>query len=111
MAGKKDLIKDEDRFSIMVDNLSVCCVCGQTPTHIHEVFGGPFRAKSKQYGLCVGLCGPHHNLSNAGVHYNKDLDLKFKQQAERMWIKTYCPDDSFDEGVQKFIREFGKNYV
>ena len=82
----------EDRYSIIVPNFKHCYVCGtDKDIHIHEVFfGSANRKKSIEDGLCVPLCGAHHNLSNMGVHFNKQLDEKLKKQAEKIWIKTYC---------------------
>ena len=111
MSGKKDKIKDSERFSIICD-LSSCYVCGtKDDIHIHEVFGGYNRAHSKEDGMCVGLCGPHHNLSNAGVHFNKELDNKIKQQAEKIWIKTYVPDLDRESQIEAFIDRYGRNYL
>lgn len=112
MAGKKDKIKDKDRFSIITQNLDKCYICGSSPTHIHEVFGGPYRAKSKAFGCCIGLCPCHHNMSNAGIHFNKDLDLKIKIQAEKIWIEHYTdPNMVYEDRITEFIKEFGKNYI
>lgn len=104
MAGKHDKIKDSDRDSILVKNLDRCWVCGRQGTHIHEVFGGAFRARSKEDGMCVGLCPYHHNGSNEGVHYNAELDNKLKVFAQKEWEKTYGDRDAF-------IKRFGKNYI
>ena len=38
------------------------------------------------------LCPAHHNMSNAGVHFNKALDLHLKQQAEKIWVKEFTND-------------------
>lgn len=110
MSGKKDKVKDSERYSIVSD-LTKCYVCGTTEgLHIHEVFGGPNRDKSKQDGMCVGLCGYHHNLSNEGVHFNKPLDEKIKKQAEKIWIKEYA-DGDLENGIELFIKRYGRNYL
>lgn len=49
------------------------------------------------------LCGPHHNLSTAGVHFNKKLDEELKQYAQREFEKVY--------GHDKFMEVFNRNYL
>ena len=112
MAGKTDRVKDSNRFSI-ISNINRCYVCGTKDNlHIHEVFGGSNRAKSKEYGMVIALCGPHHNMSNAGIHFNKGLDEHVKKQAEKYWILEYCDKNlSAEEKIKEFIKVFGKNYL
>ena len=110
MSSKRQKIKDEDRYSIIVPNFKTCMICGSTSRIcIHEVlYGTANRQKSIEDGLCVPLCFEHHQ-GNTGVHNNKVLDLKLKQQAEKIWIMTYC--DSEENGIEKFIKRYGKNYL
>ena len=112
MAGKTDRVKDSNRFSI-ISNINRCYVCGTKDNlHIHEVFGGSNRAKSKEYGMVIALCGPHHNMSSAGIHFNKGLDEHVKKQAEKYWILEYCDKNlSAEEKIKEFIKVFGKNYL
>ena len=88
-----------------------CYVCGTTSNlHLHHIFYGTRnRQKADEDGMTIWLCGPHHNLSTNGVHFNKKLDTKIKQQAEKIWIKTYC--DSEEDGIEKFIKRYGRNYL
>ena len=113
MAGKKDKVKDKDRFSIVIPGLRKCYVCRTTEDiHLHEVFGGSNRAKSKEDGCVISLCGNHHNMSKAGIHFNKGLDEHVKQQTERIWIETYCDDSmSKEEKINAFIKRYGINYL
>ena len=80
MAGKKDKISDKNRKSLLTDNLNVCYICGSSDrVAIHEIYYGTAnRKKSKEDSMCVPLCWTHHNGSNQGVHFNKELDLKLK---------------------------------
>lgn len=114
MSGKKDRIKDKDRFSILFPSLDRCCLCGSTDrVAIHEVFfGSANRDKSKEDGMTAPLCWNHHNGSNIGVHFNKKMDLLLKQRAEKVWIETYT--DSLlpmEDRIQLFIDRYGKNYL
>ena len=114
MAGKKDKVKDSDRFTIITPGFTGrCFICNSNDRVAkHEAFGGPNRDKSKQYGLVYELCGPHHNLSNIGVHFDKDLDLKLKKHAEKIWIMANTDDNiPYEERINKFIEVFHKNYI
>ena len=96
----------DNRFSIIQDDKR-CLVCGTTiGIHTHEAFFGTANRKiSIEWGLCVYLCGRHHNLSDAGVHFNKTLDTKIKQLAQRRAMEYY------DWDIDDFRRVFGKNYL
>ena len=82
-----------------------CLVCRTTYNiHKHHVFYGTAnRKKSEKYGLTVYLCARHHNMSNEGVHFNKPLDLKIKQLAQRKFEETHSREE--------FIAEFGRNWL
>lgn len=74
--------------------------------HRHEVFFGTGnRKKSIEYGLVVFLTPEMHNMSNFGVHFNRDFDLQLKEIGQRAAMEYY------DWTVQDFIREFGANYI
>lgn len=90
----KSIIQDEKE----------CFVCKITyGLHEHHCFEGTGRRKqSEQYGLKIWLCGRHHNLSNEGVYFNKELDLQIKRIAQKKFEETYKDLD--------FIKIFGRNY-
>lgn len=90
--------------SIIQENKE-CLVCGTTQD-IHEhhiIYGTANRKLSEKYGLKVWLCGKHHNLSNEGVHFNKELDMRLKQLAQRRFEEEYPEED--------FLRVFGRNFL
>lgn len=93
------------RYSIVVDDMTRCYVCGTTrDIHIHEIFYGTAnRKKSIKHGMCIGLCGKHHNMSGEGVHFNKLLDIELKRKAQRKFEETHTREE--------FMREFGRNYL
>lgn len=93
------------RNKSIIHDMSKCYVCGTTQDlHTHEVFyGSANRKKSIEWGCYVKLCGRHHNLSNEGVHYNKTLDTKLKQEAQRKFEMIH--------GHEKFMEIFRKNYL
>lgn len=90
----------------IISNEPECLVCKTTlDLHKHHVFGGNGRRKvSEEYGCWVYLCARHHNMSKAGVHFNKTLDTKLKQECQRAWEARYG-----DRAV--FIRTFGRSYL
>lgn len=93
------------RYSI-IQKEKKCIVCGTIQNiHIHECFFGKNRQLSIKDGLCVYLCGKHHNQSNEGVHFNHNLDTKLKQIAEARWIEYYNKD------IDDFIRRYRRNWI
>lgn len=100
------MIRSMKRFSIIHDlDERMCFICGTTQNiHIHEVFYGTAnRKKSIKYGCCICLCARHHNMSNDGVHFDKELDKNIKQMTQRRFMKVY-PN-------KNFLQIFGKNYL
>lgn len=93
------------RNSIIVEDLKHCLVCGTSfNIHIHHcIYGSANRKKSEKYGLIVPLCAKHHNMSNEGVHFNKELDMKLKQLAQKRFMEIY-PN-------QNFLDIFKRNYL
>lgn len=93
------------RYSILQQEKK-CYVCGNRVVNIHEVFYGTRnRKKSIEDGCCVYLCPKHHNASNEGVHFNKQLDLELKQSMERRWLEYY------NKTIDDFISRYGRNYL
>lgn len=94
-----------NRFSIL-QNKKQCYVCETTLNmHIHEVFFGKNRQKSIEDGCCIYLCGKHHNQSNAGIHFNHELDLKVKKEMQLKWQQVY------NKTTNDFIKRYGRNYL
>ena len=72
----------------------------------HEIFGGPYREKSKRLGLWVLLChNDCHIFGPLAAHNNASTALRLKQEAQRRAMEAY------GWSVEDFIREFGKNYL
>jgi len=89
----------------IIQNEKQCFVCGtEYNLHEHHIYEGTGRRKqSEKYGMKVWLCGRHHNLSNEGVHFNKELDLRLKRIAQRKFEETHTRDE--------FISSFSRNYL
>lgn len=58
-------------------------------SHRHEVFGGPDRMHSIEDGLVIFLKLEMHNMTNAGIHYNKDFREYAQDLAQRTWMEFY----------------------
>lgn len=82
-----------------------CFVCGNPTVHDHHIlYGTANRKKSEKLGLKVWLCPYHHNMSDEGVHFNKQLDQRLKEIAQRYYEENIGSRDSF-------IQDFGRNYL
>lgn len=90
----------------LMDNERKCFVCGTTLNlHKHHIYGGVGRRKvSERYGCWCYLCAAHHNMSDAGVHFNKTLDTQLKMECQKRWEAKHGER-------QDFIRTFGRNYL
>lgn len=81
-----------------------CYVCHKTEDlHSHHVFYGRNHKLSEKYGLKIWLCADHHNMTDTGIHFNKELDLKVKRMAQHWFMLEYSKAE--------FMRIFGKNYL
>ena len=82
-----------------------CYVCGKgTNLHTHHIYHGRgLRKLSEKYGCTVVLCAAHHNLSNEGVHFNDELDKRFKRECQE-WLEANGMT-TYD-----FMNIFGRNY-
>ncbi len=89
----------------LISNDKTCYVCGRNTVHKHHIFYGTAnRKQSEKYGCWVWLCPYHHNMSNDGVHFNRELDLQIKRECQERWEAEY--------GTREEFRNiFGKNYL
>ena len=95
-----------NRYSIIQTHMDHCFVCGTKDNiHIHEVFfGTAHRQISIKEGLCVALCGKHHNLSKNGVHQDHELDLRLKQLFQAEWLSQH--NNNLDAWFKLFRRSW-----
>lgn len=92
----KSIIHDEEQ----------CFMCGTTLNlHSHHIFGGTAnRRLSEKYGLKITLCARHHNMSDEGIHFNRDFDLAMKELAQRKFEEKIGSRETFRD-------IFGKSYL
>ena len=88
-----------------MQNTKECYITGSTVNlHRHHVFGGnPNRRLSEKHGCWVWLRADWHNMSNYGVHFDKELDLQIKRETQARFEATW--------GHEKFMEVFGKSYL
>lgn len=88
-------------------NAKECLICKTTlGLHRHHIFfGSGIRPISEKYDATVWLCGKHHNLSNEGVHFNTELDLRLKKAAQIKLMQKY------GWNTEEFIKVFKRNYL
>lgn len=91
--------------SILQDDLGYCYCCGRSNAKLdrHEIFGGAYRARSKELGLWVVLC--HESCHINGVHAFPRQYAYLKQKAQRVAMKHY------HWSTDEFIEYFGRNYL
>lgn len=72
----------------------------------HEVFfGRGKRELSIEDGLVIFITPRMHNMSDIGIHFNRDFDLYAKRIAERTWMEFY------NKTEYDFIKRYGKSYL
>jgi len=84
-----------------------CWVCGTTQNlEAHHAFGNANRPLSEKYGLKAYFCHNCHNENisgNPGIHFNKELRMRFKREAQKKFEEVY--------GKDEFYRIFGRYYL
>ena len=89
--------------SALVDDLDVCFVCKRERQQIHHVLGSFNRKHSDEYKYILPLCEEHHTGTN-GVHRNHQMDVQFKQMAQRHFEQHHGTREDF-------IKVFGKSWL
>lgn len=96
----------KEEFCIMNDNPPYWRNKRIGNLHRHECFFGTSNRKlSIEDGLVVFLKPELHNMSNKGVHFNKEFDLMIKKEAEKVWLEYY------NKTIDDFIKRYGRNYL
>ena len=82
-----------------------CLVCGtRTGLHYHHIFGGNANRRiSDKHGFTCWLCGNHHNLTDDGIHFNRELDTMVKKACQRKFEETHSRSE--------FMSLIGRNYL
>ena len=89
------------RNSIIQDEKE-CFACHTTLNlHKHHIYGAANRKRSDKLGLWVWLCARHHNMSDEGVHFDKQFDLALKRLGQEIYSQEH--DD--------FREQIGRSYL
>lgn len=98
-------MKGSHKFSVLQGTEKICYLTGRTDgLHRHHIYyGSALRRVSDKYGFWVWLIPELHNLSKNGVHFNKELDLKIKQDCQKAYEK--------DRTREEFMKLIGKSYL
>lgn len=73
----------------------------------HVMFGTANRQQSEKHGLWVWLCVKHHNEDHGlyAVHYNKEVNLRLRMDAERIFLQTHTFDEWMDVFKVNYLDE------
>lgn len=89
--------------SALIKDLYHCAECGRGDTAVHHVFYGTAnRRLAQEDGYIIGLC-PEHHTGDDGIHFNKQMDLRWKRYAQAHYERTHSRDE--------FIARYGKSYL
>lgn len=82
-----------------------CYLTGETgQLHKHHIFfGRGLRKISEENGFWVYLLPRLHNMSNDGVHFNRELDLKLKRACQKKYEEKHTREE--------FMALIGRNYL
>lgn len=92
----KQAKKEKERYSIIYNDLSKCCVEGcLTPYYNvekNEVYEGAKRGASIKYGFVCPLCQNHHNQ----FHNDREFALYYKRLFQLEFEKTHSRNEFID---------------
>lgn len=81
-----------------------CFITGATEgLHCHHIFGGANRRISEENGFKIYLRADYHNMSDYGVHFNKQLDLALKRACQAKFEETHTREE--------WMRLIHRNYL
>lgn len=79
-------------------------ICNERGLHEHHIYEGYGRRRqSEAIGAKVWLCAKHHNMSDYGIHFNKEEDMELKRACQRKFEETHSRDE--------FMEKIGRNYL
>lgn len=82
-----------------------CYLTGNTwGLHKHHIyFGSGLRKVSDRNGFWCYLTADMHNMSNEGVHFNHELDLRLKRECQERYEESHSREE--------FMDLIGRNYL
>ncbi len=83
-------------FSIFTHDLTRCHITEDTRNiHIHHIFGASNKANSEKYGFIVPLRADWHDMADYGIHFDNELNLKYKRECQEYWLTHYGTKEEF----------------
>ena len=96
----KQAKREKERFSIIYQDLSKCCVCGSIyGIELNEIYEGSYRQRSILYGMVNPLCNRCHKR----FHNDSSFNLYFKVLFQKEFMKNHS--------LEEFINLFGQDYI
>ena len=92
---------EQNRFSILTNDLDHCIICHSKKEHLHEVFYGKNRQNSMKYGCVIPLCQTCH----FEMHRNKEWQDYWHIVAQKRFMEYY------NKSVDEFTLLFKINYL
>lgn len=98
---KKQKELEENRYSILTDNLDYCFVknCRNKSDDIHEVYAGAKRKISIKNGFCIPLC----RLCHSEIQNNESKMIIYKKMCQKKYEENHTREE--------FIKLVGRNYL
>ena len=91
--------------SIFTTDLNRCLITGSAKPehdiHVHHIFGAANKANSEKYHFMIPLRADWHDMADYGIHFDEELDLKYKRKCQDYWLRYYG-------SKEKFIEIFGQ---
>ena len=98
---KSNSVNRKKAFSVFTNDLNKCVITHTGPTHIHHIFGASNKANSEKYGFLIPLSPEYHDMSDKGIHFDREFDLLYKHKCQEYWLENIGTKE-------EFIKEFGK---
>ena len=71
--------------------------------HLHHIYGASNRKASDKNGFVIWLRSDWHNMSEYGIHFDKEFDLKIKMECQARYEETHTR--------KEFISLIGRSYL
>ena len=114
--SNKQIKKEKERFSIIYQDLSKCCVCGlktgdfdrrlniYTRVEKNEIFSGSYRSISIEDGMVAPMCIFCHKL----FHKDTLMNLLYKVKFQKEYLKEHTREEFINRYGQDFIYKLEK---
>ena len=89
--------------SVFTNDLYTCIISGtKNNIHVHHIFEAANKANSEKYGFLIPLSAHWHDMSNEAIHFNRELDLKWKRKCQDYWLENYGTKEEFIKIFRKW---------